>query len=226
MPSRRRSGVARRSPRDRRVVRGRLVDDPHDLGAVARRRTSSRRTPRSRTGGRAPCRTSRRAAGCRTPGRSPRGTHGRGGGTRPAPSPRNCSASAGDLGPLVVVGPLGGELDDRQLEGPTRLEQLADELLAVVGAVDVTSGRCSATYERLPRRSMTPSDSRPWIASRTEVRATWNCSDSDRSDGIRAPGSSSPVVMRSSSWSRIRPLSVSRAIGSNSTAVGSATAAS
>ena len=35
-----------------------------------------------------------------------------------------------------------------------------------------TSGRRSATYERLPRRSMTPSESRPCIASRTEVRAT------------------------------------------------------
>ena len=55
-----------------------------------------------------------------------------------------------------------------------------------------TSGRCSATYDRLPRRSITPSDSRPWIASRTEVRATWNCSDRARSDGICEPGSRSP----------------------------------
>ena len=63
--------------------------------------------------------------------------------------------------------------------------------------VTVTSGRCSATYDRLPRRSITPSDTRPWIASRTDVRATRNCSDRTRSDGILAPGSSSPVEMRS-----------------------------
>ena len=62
---------------------------------------------------------------------------------------------------------------------------------------------------------MMPSDTSPWIASRTDVRATRNWSDSARSDGIRAPGSSSPVEMRCRSCSRIRPLSVSRPIGSN-----------
>jgi hypothetical protein len=67
---------------------------------------------------------------------------------------------------------------------------------------------------------MTPSDTSPWIASRTDVRATRNCSDNARSDGMRAPGCSSPVEIRSYSYSRMRPLSVSRPIGSN-TMVGS-----
>ncbi len=110
--------------------------------------------------------------------------------------------------------------------GSSRVRRVSNswrtKLLASSAAVSVTSGRRSATNERLPRRSMTPSETSPWIASRTDVRATRNCSDSDRSEGMRAPGSSSPVAMRWCSCSRIRPLSVSRPIGSNTT-VGSAT---
>ncbi len=53
------------------------------------------------------------------------------------------------------------------------------------------------------------------MASRTDVRATLNCSDSARSEGTRAPGSNEPFVIRSRSWSRICALSVSRVTGSN-----------
>ncbi len=101
--------------------------------------------------------------------------------------------SAPDRFAFGGVGPAARELEDRQLEHATRLEQLHDELLARVGGqssgeAKTTSGRCSATYIRLPRRSTTPSDTRPWSASRTDVRATPNCSLRLRSAGHRRPG--------------------------------------
>ena len=56
------------------------------------------------------------------------------------------------------------------------------------GDANTTSGKCSATYMRLPRRSTTPNDTKPWRASRTEVRATPNCSLRLRSAGTGEPG--------------------------------------
>ena len=105
-----------------------------------------------------------------------------------------------DLDALGVGRTLCSQFDDRQLEQPAGLEQLPDELLAARRASSkFTSGNRSTTNDRLPRRSITPSDNNPCMASRTEVRATWNCSDRSRSDGTRTPGSSAPVRIRSSS---------------------------
>ncbi len=94
-----------------------------------------------------------------------------------------------DLGAFVAARPFGGEVDDRQLEelGASRTTGARTSLRSSSWST-LTSGRCSTTYERLPRRSMTPSDSSPWIASRTDVRATRNCSERSRSEGIASAG--------------------------------------
>ena len=54
--------------------------------------------------------------------------------------------------------------------------------------VKFMSGSASATTERLPRRTMYPAMTSPWIASRTEVRATPNSSHRTRSAGSGMPG--------------------------------------
>ena len=78
-----------------------------------------------------------------------------------------------------------------------------------------TSGSRSATYGRLPRRSRYPTDTSPWMASRTDVRATWNCSHSWRSAGSRWPAWSSPERMESVMRSRISSATVRRSTGPN-----------
>ena len=52
-----------------------------------------------------------------------------------------CQQSGPDLVALGLRRPLSGELDDRDLEQAPRLEQLADELLAVVERVEVDVGQ-------------------------------------------------------------------------------------
>ena len=77
------------------------------------------------------------------------------------------------------------------------------------------SGSRSATTGRLPRRSRYPDAVRPWMASRTDVRATPNCSHNCRSAGTALPGCNSPVRIASSSWSRISDEMVRRLTGAN-----------
>ena len=69
---------------------------------------------------------------------------------------------AADRFPFGGVGAAAGELEDRQLDHAARLEQLRDVELARVGFLSLGRGegdfrQSSATYRRLPRRSIMPS---------------------------------------------------------------------
>ncbi len=130
----RRRGAVDERLGDRLMIGDRAGDQLVDLRAVGLAGTATTRTRRCGTGRRAPCRRSRPATGCRRRWRSACGSGGRAlrNSVQRHPQPELLGGTP-DRFPFGGVGAAAGELEDRQLQHATRLEQLRDIELARVG---------------------------------------------------------------------------------------------